>query len=64
LTAPCVSRNAHGKLFKDVPEVFASDIALNEACDTSRDDFNLAEVTEHEPPSAEEVAENKAKHGL
>ncbi|MFQ5345342.1 MAG: ferredoxin family protein [Mariprofundus sp.] len=49
---------------EDVPEVFESDIELNELCDTERDAFDLAEVTDHEPPSAEEVAENKAKYGL
>ncbi len=49
---------------EDVPETFEGDIQLNEQCDSSRDDFELAEVTEHEPPSAEEVAANKAKHGL
>ena len=49
---------------EDVPEVFESDIPLNEACDTDRDAFELAEVNEHEPPSAEEVAEQKAKYGL
>jgi len=49
---------------EDVPEVFEDDIVLNELCDTERDAFELAEVKDHEPPSAEEVAENKAKYGL
>jgi ferredoxin len=44
--------------------VFEPDIVLNDLCDTERDAFELAEVTDHEPPSAEEVAENKAKFGL
>lgn len=49
---------------EDVPEVFADDIALNEACDSDRDAFDLAESKEHTPPSADEVAANKAKYGL
>ncbi len=49
---------------EDVPEVFEDDIALNEQCDTDRDAFKLAEVVEHEPPTPEEVAANKAKYGL
>ena len=49
---------------EDVPDVFESDIALNELCDTQRDDFELADVVEKEHPTAEQVAENKAKHGL
>jgi len=49
---------------EDVPEVFESDIALNELCDTDRDSFDLAEVDEDTPPSAEDVAANKAKYGL
>ena len=48
---------------EDVPEVFAADTALNELCDSRRDEFNLAEVIDHEPPSAEEVAANKARLG-
>ncbi len=49
---------------EDVPEAFSDDIKLNEKADTDRDAFNLAEAVEHEPPSAEEVAQNKAKWGL
>ncbi|MDX8392116.1 MAG: ferredoxin family protein [Mariprofundaceae bacterium] len=49
---------------EDVPEVFTSDIVLNEDCDTKRDAFVLAEVNEHEPPSAEEIATKKAQFGL
>ena len=49
---------------EDVPEVFTSDIALNELCDTERDKFDLAEVEEDTPPTAEQIAENKAKYGL
>lgn len=49
---------------EDVPEIFADDIALNYKCDESRDDFDLAEAIEHEHPSPEEVAQNKAKWGL
>lgn len=49
---------------EDVPDVFADDIALNEKCDTDRDAFILAEVKDHTPPTAEEVAANKAKYGL
>ena len=32
--------------------------------DTDRDAFDLAEVDEDTPPSAEDVAANKAKYGL
>lgn len=49
---------------EDVPAVFEADIALNERCDTERDTFKLAESLEHQPPTAEEVATNKAKYGL
>ena len=49
---------------EDVPEIFESDVKLNELCDTRRDDFKLAEVREKEPPTPEQVAANKAKHGL
>ena len=49
---------------EDVPEVFESDIALNEASDSDRDAFDLAEANDHTPPSADEVAANKAKYGL
>jgi len=49
---------------EDVPDVFADDIALNEQCDSNRDGYELAEVKEHEAPSAEEIALNKAKYGL
>jgi ferredoxin len=49
---------------EDVPAVFEGDIALNERCDTERDTFKLAESDEHQPPTAEEVAVNKAKYGL
>jgi len=49
---------------EDVPEVFAEDTPLNALCDSERDAFELAEVNEHEPPSAEEVAANKAKWGF
>jgi ferredoxin len=49
---------------EDVPEVFEADIALNELCDSERDAFDLAEVTDHEPPTPEEVAAQKAKYGL
>jgi len=49
---------------EDVPEAFGDDIKLNEKADTDRDAFNLAEAEEHEPPSAEEVAQNKAKWGI
>jgi len=49
---------------EDVPEVFESDIALNELCDTERDKVDLAEVDEDTTTWAEEVAANKAKYGL
>jgi len=49
---------------EDVPDQFSEDIAHNEKCDSERDDFDLAEVKEHTPPSAEEVSINKAKYGL
>jgi len=49
---------------EDVPEVFESDLALNELCDDEREKFDLAEVKDHTPPSAEEVEQNKAKYGL
>lgn len=48
---------------EDVPDVFETDTALNELCDSRRDEFDLAEVIDHEPPGAEEVATNKVKHG-
>jgi len=37
---------------------------LNEACDSNREAFDLAEVHDHTPPTAEEIAANKAKYGL
>ena len=49
---------------EDVPEVFESDIALNERCGTERDKFYLAEVEEDTTASAEDVAANKAKYCL
>jgi len=49
---------------EDVPDVFSNDIVLNEQCDTKREAYELAEVHEHETPSAEDVALNKAKYGL
>ncbi len=49
---------------EDVPDVFIDDIAVNEACDTDRDSFILAEALEQDPPSAEEVSANKEKWGL
>ncbi len=49
---------------EDVPEVFEADIMLNAECDIDRDAFVLAESKEHTPPSADEVAANKAKWGL
>ncbi len=49
---------------EDVPEIFVDDIALNEKTDSERNAFELAEAAEHEPPSADEVAQNKAKWGL
>ena len=49
---------------EDVPAVLSEDTALNAASDTDRDAFDVAEVIEHEPPTAEQVKENKAKWGL
>jgi len=49
---------------EDVPEAFSEDVAINEKSDSDRDSFQLSEVLEHEPPSAEEVEQNKAKWGL
>jgi len=49
---------------EDVPDVFEADIALNEKCDSDRDSYALAEVKEHDTPSAEDVATNKTKYGL
>ena len=49
---------------EDVPAVFEGDIALNERSDSDRQLFKLAEVDEDQPPTAEEVAANKAKYGL
>jgi ferredoxin len=37
---------------------------LNELCDSNRDAFDVAEVTEHTPPTPEQVAANQAKWGL
>jgi len=49
---------------EDVPESFSDDIDLNEKSDSDRDAFKLAEAAEHEPPSAEEVEQNKTKWGI
>ncbi|MDX8393304.1 MAG: ferredoxin family protein [Mariprofundales bacterium] len=48
---------------EDVPESCIDDIALNDLVDqdTDRNLFELAEVIDHTPPSAEEIAENKQK---
>ena len=52
-------------IFQDesVPPVFESDIALNAKCDEDRDSFTVAQNSEKDSPSPEEVAANKAKHG-
>ena len=49
---------------EDVPEVFQDCIELNAKADEDRDAFVLAEVQEKEPPTPEQVAENKRKWGL
>jgi len=52
-------------IFEDasVPDVFNDDIALNAAIVDGKQDFQVPEVTEKEPPSAEEVKANKLKWG-
>ena len=52
-------------IFEDeqVPEVFTEDVALNAKIFDVRDDFEVPEKEDQEPPSPEQIAENKAKWG-
>ena len=52
-------------IFEDeqVPEVFTEDVALNAKIVDVRDDFEVPEKEDQEPPSPEQIAENKAKWG-
>ena len=47
----------------EVPEVFADDTTLNYAMEDDEDDFEVMEEEEHSPPTPDEVAANKEKHG-
>lgn len=47
-----------------VPDVFKEDTQLNADMMDDSDDFQVPSRTEKEPPSPEQVAENKAKWGL
>ncbi len=52
-------------IFEDeqVPEVFNDDIALNASISEKRDDFDVPERPEMDPPTPEEVEENRKKWG-
>ena len=47
-----------------VPDAFKDDIALNAKILTAKDLFRVPEHIEKEPPTPEQVAENKRKWGL
>ncbi len=53
-------------IFEDasVPDVFTEDIALNETMVRSKDDFVVPEHIEKDPPTPEEIEENKKKWGM
>ena len=50
-------------IFEDeqVPEVFTEDVALNAKIVDTRDDFEVPEKDDVDPPTPEQIAENKAK---
>ena len=48
----------------DVPDIFKPDVALNALVRERRAEFRVAEPTENEQPSSEEVAENMRRWGL
>ena len=52
-------------IFEDeqVPEIFTEDVALNAKIVDVRDDFEVPEKEDVDPPSPEQIAENKAKWG-
>ena len=52
-------------LFEDeqVPEVFTEDVAHNAKIVDTRDDFEVPEKEDVDPPSPEQISENKAKWG-
>ena len=52
-------------IFEDeqVPDVFQEDIALNANIVESREEFIVPEKVDTEPPTPEQVAENKKKWG-
>ena len=52
-------------IFEDeqVPEIFAADTAENAKIVETRDDFEVPDKEDVDPPTAEQIAENKAKHG-
>ena len=52
-------------IFEDeqVPEIFAADTAENAKIVDTRDDFEVPEKEDIDPPTPEQIAENKAKHG-
>jgi len=53
-------------IFQDeqVPGVFKDDIALNAKIVDFKDKFEVPEVEEKEPPTSDQIAENKAKWGF
>jgi len=52
-------------IFEDeqVPEVFTEDIAHNAKIVDTRDDFEVPEKEDVDPPSPEQISENKTKWG-
>ena len=52
-------------IFEDeqVPEVFAEDTAMNAKIVDVRDDFEVPEKQDVDPPTTEQIAENKSKWG-
>ena len=49
---------------EQVPEVFSDDTPLNAKIVDVRDQFEVPEKEDVDPPSAEQIAENKAKWGF
>ncbi|MFT5442085.1 MAG: ferredoxin [Myxococcota bacterium] len=52
-------------IFEDeqVPEIFVADTALNAAIVEKRDDFDVPERVELDPPTPDQVEENRQKWG-
>ncbi len=53
-------------IFQDeqVPSLFKDDTVLNEKIVDFKDKFEVPEVDEKEPPTSDQIAENKAKWGF